>query len=53
MTIEEIAKCVDLAIAALGPMRGEMEGDTSLETTLALGTALGALFKAKHLINRD
>ena len=53
MTIDEIAKCVDRAIEALAPMRGEMEGDTSVETTLALGTALGALFKAKHLVNKD
>ena len=53
MTIDEIVKCVDRAIEALAPMRSGMEGDTSLETTLALGTALGALLKAKHFLNKD
>ena len=53
MTIDEIAKRVDQAIETLSPMRGHMEGDTSDETTLALGHALGSLVKAKALLFVD
>jgi hypothetical protein len=53
MTINEIVKRVDWAIETLTPMRGNMEGDTSDETTLALGHALGSLVKAKGLLLVD
>ena len=53
MTIDEIAKRIDQTIELLSPMRGNMEGDTSDETTIALGHALGSLVKARGLLLVD
>ena len=53
MTIDEIAKRIDQTIELLSPMRGNMEGDTSDETTIALGHALGSLVKARSLLLVD
>ena len=35
------------------PIRGQLEGECSNETALALGNALGAIYQAKVLVERD
>jgi hypothetical protein len=53
MKRKEILERLDQAIEILYPMRGNMEDDGSLETSHALGKALGMLVKARVLVKRD
>lgn len=53
MKRKEILERLDQAIEILYLMRGNMEGDGSMEATFALGEALGMLFKARTLVKQD
>jgi hypothetical protein len=50
--VEILARC-EAAFAQLAPMRGQLERDCLDETALELGRALGAVHRAKALVERD
>lgn len=52
MKREEILERLNQAFDVLYPMRGNMD-DVSLETAMALGEVLGAIFKARELVKHD
>jgi hypothetical protein len=53
MKLVEILTRCETAYGEMVAMRGQLEGDTSDETALALGQALGAVYRAKGLVERD
>jgi hypothetical protein len=53
MKLHEILTRCEAAFAQLDPMRGQLERDCSDDTALALGQALGAVYRAKGLVERD
>jgi hypothetical protein len=52
MKLPEILARCEAAFAQLAPMRGQLE-DCLDETALELGRALGAVHRAKALVERD
>ena len=53
MKLPEILARLEAAFAQLIPMRGQLEGECPDDTALALGTALGTVYQAKRLVERD
>ena len=53
MKREEVHDRLQRAFDILIPIRGNLEGDFSLETTMALGELTGIAFRAKDLMERD
>jgi hypothetical protein len=50
--VEILARC-ETAYGEMVAMRAQLESDTSDETAFALGQALGAVYRAKGLVERD
>jgi hypothetical protein len=44
---------LETALQELLPIRGQLEGDCPDETALVLGQAIGTVFQAKALVERD
>jgi hypothetical protein len=53
MKLLEILARLETATKELAPMRGQLERDCSDDTALTLGEALGVIFRAKALVERD
>jgi hypothetical protein len=53
MKLPEILARLRFAIKDLAPMRGQLERDCPDDTALALGEALGVVYRAKALVERD
>jgi hypothetical protein len=53
MKLPEILARLEIARKELAPMRGQLERDCPNDTALTLGHALGAVHRAKGLVERD
>jgi hypothetical protein len=53
MQLPEILTRLETALQELLPIRGQLERDCPDETALVLGQAIGAVFRAKALVERD
>jgi hypothetical protein len=53
MRLPEILTRLETALQELLSMRGQLERDCPDETALVLGQAIGAVFRAKALVEHD